>query len=433
MILNTLISVMDVIHQAKSQVLFVILSILTIINLMLELQVQADELTRGDSVITRQHPELDPLGIRIGGLFLLPRLLIGVEHNDNIFAVNSGKRSDTITLIEPIIELVSNWNIHSLGLKLDYVAARYADSGDENYDDYSVELQGRVDISTNNYFNGTTKYEQLHEARTSPDDINGIRPTKYTETNILASFTHKSERKLFLVDGTITALDYDKTQTTTDVINNDDRDRVKSVVNIQLGYFANSRSQIFIRTGVNAIKYDQEIDNEGFNKKSHGYDLVIGTVLLSGVIDTNFYIGYLTQFYKDGRYDDIGENTFGGELAWNPSGLTTITGRINRQIDETTFEYSSSSLVTDYELAIDHELRRYLILHGAILQQQLDYKGIIREDDVFNANVSVIYKLNRKINIGFDYNYQDRKSEPYLDGSNNYKNNIFTISVKGQI
>ena len=51
----------------------------------------AQELFRGDTVLTRPRPELDPLGVRLGSFFLFPRADVVESFNDNIFATEKDK------------------------------------------------------------------------------------------------------------------------------------------------------------------------------------------------------------------------------------------------------------------------------------------------------------------------------------------------------
>ena len=43
-----------------------------------------------ETVVTRERPELDPLGMHAGGFLIFPALALEELYEDNIFAVNTG-------------------------------------------------------------------------------------------------------------------------------------------------------------------------------------------------------------------------------------------------------------------------------------------------------------------------------------------------------
>src|SRR5271163_1858458 len=67
-------------------------------------------LERGASVLDRPRPEYDPLGLRLGSFFLYPKLELGELYSDNVFATQSNKKTDFITVVSPTLDLRSNWS-----------------------------------------------------------------------------------------------------------------------------------------------------------------------------------------------------------------------------------------------------------------------------------------------------------------------------------
>ena len=93
----------------------------------------------------------------------------------------------------------------------------------------------------------------------------------------------------------------------------------------------------------------------------------------------------------------------------------------------------ASDFVTKFDGAIDHELRRNLVLHAGLSKILEDYHGIDRNDDVFAFNFSANYMLNRNFYFSFIYEYESRKSEPELGGIYDYRINKYTLNIRAQI
>ncbi|HET7609147.1 MAG TPA: outer membrane beta-barrel protein, partial [Gammaproteobacteria bacterium] len=49
----------------------------------------------------RPHPEYDPIGYRVGSVFIYPKLSGGVIYNSNVFASHRNPRADFAALISP--------------------------------------------------------------------------------------------------------------------------------------------------------------------------------------------------------------------------------------------------------------------------------------------------------------------------------------------
>ena len=398
------------------------------------LSISDEELLLGNNVISRQRPELDPLGARMGSFLLLPRLTLGLQYNDNIFATDTIVESDSITIINPAVVLESDWNNHALGFFVDLEQGRYADYSNEDYEDYNLVADGRLDISAKSSLSGDVRYSKLHEPRTSPDDRRGISPTEYTETAASVSYFHEFNRGSLRLSGRQIQLDYqNSTSLTGETINNDDRDRTINLAILELGYDVNPGYQVFMRGSTNSREYDQTFDQSGFARSSTGYELDAGiAIALTGVTYGEAYVGYLSQDYDDPRLVDISDPTFGGKITWNLSGLTALTGVAERVIDETTFGSASGILKNRFFIGVDHELLRNLLLYGRISTTKEDYQGIDRIDDVNGIDLSAKYMLNRNFYVSFIYDYQRRNSETTISGARNYKINTYTVRVDTQ-
>lgn len=393
-----------------------------------------EELLLGNTVAARQRPELDPVGARMGSFLLLPKITLGLQYDDNIFATDTFVESDIITLINPAVKLESDWNNHALGIYADLEDGRYSDFSNEDYQDYNIMADGRLDISGKSVLSGDLRYSKLHELRTSPDDRRGITPTEYIETAASVSYFHQFSRLSMRLYGGQVQLDYKNSTSLTGPIYNDDRDRTVTLASLQLGYDVNPGYQVFIRGSTNSRKYDQTFDQSGFARSSTGYELDAGVAIaLTGVTYGEALVGYLSQDYDDPRLVDIDDPTFGGKVTWNLSGLTTLTGVAERVIDETTFGNASGILMNRFYVGVDHELLRNLLLYGKISTTKEDYQGIDRIDDVNGIDLSAKYMLNRNFYVSFIYDYQRRNSETTISGARNYKINTYTIKIESQL
>ncbi len=395
---------------------------------------QEEEVPRGETVLTRPRPEVDALGVRLGSFLLFPKLTVEESYNDNIFSVESFKTDDFITIARPEFFLFSDWNNHALNLRADASFVRHLDSGDEDYEDYHVGGDGRLDITRDSYLFASVDSSVLHEGRGSSDDVGGETPTKYTLTSGALQFFQKFNRLSFTLDGSQLHFNYDDVETTFLPVNNDDRDRTESNLSLRVGYEIVPEYEAFAVLSGNVKAYDDDVDDSGFDRDAHGVELNVGARIdLGGIMFGDVFIGYRIQDYEDDRLESIKGLNFGTGLVWNVTRLTTLNGNILRVIEETTTAGASGFVATTVSVSADHEFLRNLLLNGSLGVSQSDFKGVGQEDMTYLAGIGAKYMLNRYFYASLNYNYTQKESDVDGGGDSDFKQNVVSFRLELQL
>jgi hypothetical protein len=386
-----------------------------------------------ETVITRERPELDPLGLKRGGYWILPALTLEGSYSDNIFAVNTGAESDYIMRINPWADFKSDWTRNALNFFVEADIGRYRDHDTEDYEDYTIGIDGRIDIQSDDHVEGEVGHARKHVPRKSPNDNKGIVPTTFDVSSISALYTNNPGRFSFRLGGALDRRDYDDVAGKSGTINNDDQDRDELEVGAQVSYEMFEQHSPFVRIQYNDIDYRQNFDDNGLQRSSHGYDLQFGSELfLTGVVFGEVFLGYVQRNYDDPVLEDIDQPTGGGELTWLPSGLTTVNFSISQQISESIVDTSSGIVVTEGGIVVDHELLRNLLLNARLFTRNDDFRGIVREDDYQGVGVGARYLMNRNIYLSINY-LSDARDSNTPGGANDYTNKVLQLSIHGQL
>ncbi len=393
-----------------------------------------EEIPRGETVLSRPRPELDALGIRLGGFLFSPKLAVEESYNNNIFSVESGMSDDFITVTSPELVLGSDWNNHELNLTLDASLGRFADYDEENYDDYHAGVDGRIDITRDSHLFAALNSSFLHEGRGSPNDAGGSDPTEFRLNSGALQFFQRLNRLSFTLDGSQRYYDYDDVATSGAPINNDDRDRTDSDLSLRVGYEIVPEYEAFVTLSGNDRAYDDGADDNGFDRDSHGFEIDVGARLdLGGITFGDVFVGYRQQDYEDRGLKNIRSLTFGTGLVWNVTPLTTLNGNIIRTVEETVSSGASGFLATTVGVSADHELLRSLLLNANVGATQNDYEGIGREDMIYNAGFGAKYMLNRYFYTALNYSYLQRDSDINGGGDSDYKQNVISLRLEVQM
>lgn len=366
----------------------------------------------GDTVPDRVHEDYDPIGIRAGSFMIFPSLDVRGEYSDNIYADRTGKVSDFIVGVTPIISAKSLWERHALRVTARGTFGFFADNSSENFEDADITTEGRLDISEGSTLSFDGVFARRHEGRDSPDDARGARPTIYYQIKPELTWNQRINRVSLRVRTAVEHLDFNDTRTDTGaVIDEDDRDRLMWTVEGRAGIDLSNSVQAYVSGLFDDRNYDQALDSNGYNRDSVGYGVFGGVIVeLTGTISGEAFIGYRSQAFKDPRLTDI--NGIGGGLnvIWAPTKLTTVTITGQRTVEETTVSGGAGSFTTAAGITIDHELRRNLIITLGGRHLDRKYEGIFRDDHEWEGRVGVQYLFSRHFRLRGGYTFSTRKS-----------------------
>jgi hypothetical protein len=227
---------------------------------------------------------------------------------------------------------------------------------------------------------------------------------------------------------------FDQTKVSGGAVDNSDRDRDRLRGRLRVGYQIADTYGVFVEGDATKVDYDRKVDFRGFERSSDGWELLVGsTIDLGGKAFGEFYAGYRHWSYDDSRFENVSGPTFGADLTWNLTGLTTLTFSAARTIESTTIQNAAGIERTAFGLAADHELLRNLILSAMLSAASEDFQGVDRKDDVFAAGAGAKYLLNRHLYAYLGYHYERRDTSPSTPGGREYAVNALYLRLQGNL
>ena len=161
-------------------------------------------------------------------------------------------------------------------------------------------------------------------------------------------------------------------------------------------------------------------------RDSNGYEADAGVrVQLTHLVDGQFYLGYLQQDYK--ALSDVGGLDFGAQLHWSATRLTDVNLTATRSIEETDEAGAIAYFDSQVELDIAHQLTRSITLNAGVTYNNNDYRGVVRNEDIYGATVGIDYHFRPEVHLVADYHYTTRDSN--VPGTN-YDQNLIEAHVQ---
>jgi hypothetical protein len=393
--------------------------------------VVAAQTAEQDSVQKRSRPDFDPIGIELdeflgvvglvsaktiaqkssplSSFVVKPSFSVTGIYDSNIFLTENNVVGDKRVEYRPQVAIQSDWGRHSFGITGFGVLGRYAEYTDEDFDDYQVQADGRLDIHDNKKIVLLAGIAQRHEERDEEDDPGrGFKPT--VSFNRFAKLTFE-----YLADVFLTRFKFDVEHQdfkNSAGINNDARDETIIETSLRLGYEFAPGTTVFIEPNGDFRNFDKERDTAGNLQDSWAAGSLFGmTFEVTGVTFLEFGVGFEYRSFDDPLFDSQFNIDLSLKHIWNVTDLVSLTTNLER-----TFEDSATpgvAGVTNYKLstALDYEFLDDVILTGGLGLSFSENSQTSREDT--NVNYLVNENWTAQLKLGYDTRSSTLVGESY--------------------
>lgn len=362
-----------------------------------------------------------PLGIRLGSFLLFPAIEALLGYSTNVFSSTDDPEGGTYYRIAPELELRSDWNRHELrGFAAADHESYFHQSG-QTTTALESEIEGRLDISSRDVAGLRLAYSITPEDRGDPNVPNSVvNPPDSISAVAEATYAHRFGRVQVSLRGAAEQFDYDDAVLLDGtIVDNSDRNyrELNGAIRTSVDIDDGSRA-VFVEAGANRRKYRRQFDNDGIQRGSRGYDVLVGVSFDRGApLSGEVGIGYQAQLPDDPNLPDIESIAFRGSLVWQPSELTTFTLEGSILPEESTLDPDASgALVYSASFGVEHALRRNLIAGASFAFVQSDYVGSSRIERDYLAGVGLDYLVNRWLSFQLDATYE--RFESNIAGEN---------------
>ncbi len=353
-----------------------------------------------------------PKGITLGKFLLLPKIEFDQTYNDNIYATEKNKKGDFISIVRPEATLRLKEPNYYWNTNVSLEANRHAEYKDDNTVQGRFLTDGLYEFNRSLEVSGSYIFSALAEDRGSDEAEQGKEPTKVWTHDARIGGKVREGRYTFALDGGATKMSYDNVPTTTRIIDNSDRDRTQYYLSSRASYEIFPGYAAIVAATVNQRDYDRGTDRAGYNRDSTGYRVEGGIgVDLSQTIRGDFLIGYLSQDYKDKRFEDPSGLAFKASFNWTPSSLTLIVPTLERSVQETTLLNASGMVRTSASVLVRHEYARNILLTGFAGVYYDDFKGLNRDSILYELRGRLTYAFNENVFVSGELSHRTKDSE----------------------
>lgn len=379
-----------------------------------------------------QGRDYQPNGARVGSFTVYPSLQLGVEFTDNTFTEENNGTSNFILGVNPQILARSDFKRHEVVAKAGVNAQFHENDSNDNTVDANAEVAGRIDATRALLIRPLVSYRQGNEARGTNNVVgNAAEPVVLDTMKAGLGFDYTVGRIAFTLDNSVSYVDYDDVALVgggTD--NQDDRDRLELRTAAKVAYEVRPRLSLFVNGGYATFDYDDVDDAVLVKRDSDIYNVGGGVAYKPGArTELSVGAGYLSQSFDNAAFGDVDGYAVNARVAWELSALTTITGNVERRIDQSADAANGSELVLDSRIGIRHELRRNVVVGAGLGFASREFEGGTsnREDEVYQARLRADYYITRNFSVGARYRFTRRVSN--VTGQGFSQNNVLATAT----
>jgi hypothetical protein len=371
----------------------------------------AQELNLSSGVTDRVAPESDALGNKLGGFTAYPKLGISSGYDSNVYATENDAKSNAVFVIDPSVALESDWSRHKLSFGGYLSQSLQSEYTQEDHTDWGIGGSGQLDVLEASNIQSSLGYQQLTESRGGINPNLAISdPTEYDLFQWSLVGNHRLNQLNLSAAVDFDMFDYDST-------GQQYRNRDLWTFTGQGGYTFSPGYSGFVRGVFNNRNFENLSVTEiapgvGASQDSQGYNVAVGIASeITNLISGEAYIGYLDQDYESPAFTDVSGVSFGVDLEWEATKLTTVRLTASRDVADSTAPGSGGILYSIAGFGVDHELMPEVLLTGDFSYYNADYEGAAgRDDNGYRASVGADYRLSRTVHLDLLYSFDDRDS-----------------------
>jgi hypothetical protein len=376
------------------------------------------------------------LGVAMGGFYLYPQIEMNGGYDSNVFAQSSslGTTGSLYTTVSPSFELRSNWSNHQLRLLAGAGAGFYASAPTQNYVNFNLVGDGKLDIDYDFYATGSFGVIRTTEALGTPNSVAAGAPTVAYSAPLNLGLYKKFNR--FFVNPTVSATKYwyeDYSVITSQGLPAASRERTEYLESLRFGYELTEDFSVFLQPSLNQIRYVQTIDVVGQNRNADGATLAGGaTWKLNEVSVLEGTIGY-TQL-NDQSLGNTGAYTVGLAGTWTGYAPLTIRPTISRSINQSALSNYSAYVSTVVGFDFNYIIHDAWTMVGGLSYNTADYTPVPgtgvgpRTDTYLRGQLGLLYTLRPQVQIGPMFEYSSGSSTDPVNGPS-YQRQIFSVRL----
>ena len=384
----------------------------------------------GVTVLSRLRPETQPDDIHAGTFTLRPAWEQSIGYDSNVLGGPTPVGSWVVGS-SPSLLVSSDWSRDAIGAYIALDDRRDLEAPAQSRTDGTASLGGSLDIGRDRLTLAAAEIDG-HEDRTALDALPTDQPVPFQVQDLRAADAWSSGRWLITPNLEATSWHYGAATILGAPATQAYRDRTVLQGGVTLDYELAPQHSLVVVT--RAIGQDYLHAQPGQpSLDSTGYQVLAGLDYADDAVwRYRLLLGAEHRDFAAAAFPARTAAITEAEVAWMPSGMTTVTAIVTRSMEDAAQEGVSGYTYTNAKVAVDHELRRDVLLHAYAGVQRADFPQGGAWQAGYSLGVGATWLLSRRVHVSatYDLTQQYGSGTTAVPLSGDYTRSVGLLTVR---
>lgn len=385
----------------------------------------------GVTVASRARPDYDAPGVRLDSFVLHPMVDESIGYDSNVLGAASGQLGSWLTGTKPSLLVNSDWSRDSLGAYLGADNERYLNQPAQSYTNWTASLGGTVAVGRDQLTIGVSHFA-LHQLRTDLDALPSDTPIFYRVEDARAGYTIALDRLSITPGVAFSTYRYDATTIFGVPTSQAYRNRDVLQGDVTTRYELSPQRDALLVTRILGVHYVAPQAGQP-TRDSTGYQVLVGlSDDTDGMWRYRVLVGWEERAFRASVYQTHQAPTAEAAVIFSPSGMTTITAKLTRSIEDAAQEGIAGYTYTGARLVVDHEYMRNVLLQGTVAIQHANYLQGGGTTTAVSVGGGVTWLVDRHVRVGAEFEFTDQRgnSPPGTLVPGNYTRSLGLLTIR---
>lgn len=358
----------------------------------------------------RARPEYASPPITVGAFEVVPRIEVGAEYVDNLYASDQFNVDDVILSVRPSISVADRRMDREIRFNLSTGYQTFLDNNASDRVLLNARLRGRFGLGTTTrpFIGAMFRRNDTSSTGLAPGS-NPAQPIRNTAYGANLGVAQDIGNVTLETEGRVNRYEYDgQIFFQNQLFDGNVRDYTYYEGRARASYSSRPDQRFYVEgrygqydgTGA-AVAVPPTSQNFFLADRSGETYTVVGGIQfqITEVLSVDANVGYSRLKFDDPRQPTVSGLSFTASAYYSPSRLTRFQLQAVRSVDDTINPLFSTFMRTGFSVLGEHELRRNLILRGEAEYTRFDAGEFDADGEEFRTSLGAIFYLSPRVSL----------------------------------
>jgi hypothetical protein len=357
----------------------------------------------GVTVVSRARQLFEAPGINLDSFIVSPHLAQSLFYNTSVNGTAGSGSWGTTTAAS--LSAFSNWTRDSLAVSAGVSRALFLSLPGEDYTNWNIGIRGGYTIGDSQLI-GAYSHQVYYQLGTSIGTVRTDTPVLNQTDTAHVEYTFNLSRLAITPDISFSRYTFGSATLQGVPFNLSYLDRIVVAAAITGRYSLGEEGGLLVVLRGADSKFTNQLSGQ-LSNDSRGISILTGLdYQASGLWRYRILVGVETRSFKAAQFPTRTAPVVEGSVIWTPTGLTTVTGTLSREIEDPASAGTNGYVFTQARVVVNHEYKRNLLLEARTGIQNAEYlqTGGGSQTNFF-IGASLNWLLNRNLRFSLDYDF----------------------------